>query len=100
MFVYFHPLEEGFGLGILEALILDVPVVSFKNVILSELGVFTMSREHRRRISKQGIRAHQRPAVLSEAHQRLRDSYELLKKTFDLGEMSRKLRDVLAGLQD
>jgi glycosyltransferase involved in cell wall biosynthesis len=95
----FPSLEEGFGLGILECLILGVPVVSFRSAIPAELAAFTLSVETEEDFIDITCRLVSNEVARREAGKALRgDYYRLLKEKFDLGETSARLRDIFAGL--
>jgi glycosyltransferase involved in cell wall biosynthesis len=92
----FPSLEEGFGLGILEALVLGVPVVCFRKVITPELNAFTMAVDTEEEFIDRACKLISDPGALAEATKTARDRYEELRKAFDLRETSVRLQDTLA----
>ncbi|MDR3548759.1 MAG: glycosyltransferase [Candidatus Pacebacteria bacterium] len=91
----FPSLEEGFGLGILEALIMEVPVVALRGAIPTELAAFTLSAESEDEFTDIACRLVEDPAYLAKAAESLKDNYASLRKMSDLRETSPKLRDAL-----
>jgi glycosyltransferase involved in cell wall biosynthesis len=88
--------EEGFGLGILEALILGTPVLSLQSAIPAELGHFTVSAQTEDQFVKMAKGLVTDPDALAKAAETLQQNYDALKKAFDLRETSLHLGDVLS----